>query len=160
MTDVVYGVDVSTKAIAFASLPEGRTRTLSVAAKPGIRRLAVAYPAIYGFVRALATSDPPVAVWIEQPTGRHPKPSLGNMAGVAAAAIYNALHDHYGLECPVFFIAVSEWKKAATGKGNATKDEVSVWASNVFGKKARTEDESDALAIGYAGQSMMLPLAA
>jgi Holliday junction resolvasome RuvABC endonuclease subunit len=51
-------------------------------------------------------------------------------------------------------IGVTEAKKHATGRGNATKAEV-MQAMRALGHDPQTEDESDALAVWYCARERM-----
>lgn len=46
-------------------------------------------------------------------------------------------------------VEVGEWKKGSVGKGNATKAEVMAWVRRTLRVKPKSEDEADALAIGF-----------
>lgn len=57
---------------------------------------------------------------------------------------------------PTMPLEVGTWKKAATGKGNATKDEIKVVVRKRFRYAVKSEDEADALAIGEAARLIRL----
>jgi Holliday junction resolvasome RuvABC endonuclease subunit len=46
-------------------------------------------------------------------------------------------------------VEVGEWKKGSVGKGNATKAEVMSWVRHTLRVKPKSEDEADAIAIGF-----------
>jgi len=51
-------------------------------------------------------------------------------------------------------IEVPLWKKATTGKGNATKADVRAYVDKLYKITARSEDEADAIAIATAARTM------
>lgn len=51
-------------------------------------------------------------------------------------------------------IEVSAWKKATTGKGNATKSDVRAYVDKLYRINTRSEDEADAIAIATAVRTM------
>lgn len=148
----VWGCDVGTRHVAIA-IPEGRTWTVHIGAEEGARRLSVAYKAIKQFAFYLAKDHPPLCIFVERPTGKHPNPSLSDMAGVVQAALYDGLVDLYSYPVTVYTIPVGTWKKQACGSGRATKEEVMTWARGQ-GFEPQSQDEADAVAIATAGALM------
>lgn len=155
MTDWVWGVDVSTKAIAIACVHgnrhELRTLTIAAGAKNPPRRAMVAHDTIQTWATSIATTCPPIIVFIELPTGRYPKPELMAMYGVVRMAIYRALHRLYPHPVTIRTITVGDWKKTAIGHGNAGKQHVADWAVYTMGAAPKSQDECDALGIAVAG---------
>jgi hypothetical protein len=154
MTDLVWGLDVSTKRIAFASTLGGYSASVEIPeAAAGGERLAVARRAIRDFAPEFAGSHPPLCVWLEAPTGRFLKPTLIHMVGVTMEAVYSSLESLYPFPVSLFDVGVSQWKLASVGKGTADKAEVMAWAKTV-GSPAN-QDEADALGIAYGGLALM-----
>ena len=154
MTDLVWGLDVSTRRIAFASTLGGYTASCEIPALPaGGARLARARTLIRDFAADMAGDHPPLFVWVEAPTGRHPKPTLVHMVGVAMEAVYSALEHRYPFPVTVSNIAIPAWKSATVGAGNAGKGQIMDWALTK-GKPAN-QDEADALGIAYGGLALM-----
>lgn len=150
---IVWGVDVSTTRVAFAST-NGRTLSAEISKLDGAARLAQAREEATYAARSFTVPDnDPLCVWVEQPTGKHPKPTLVQMVGVVSEAIYAALSTLYAHPVTIYPIAVASWKKAALGFGNADKDDVMAWAQMLW--DPANQDEADALAIAFAGQSMI-----
>lgn len=151
---LVWGIDCSTKRIAFAT-STGRSGTITWPAK--LRdgaRLFAARTAMWEFAREFAETDPPIYVWVEQPAGKpRPHPSLIEMVGVTKEAVYGVLSTLYPFPVTVAEVPVASWKKHGIGHGNADKDAVMAWAQTV-GDPAN-QDEADALGIAYGGLAMM-----
>lgn len=154
MADLVWGIDVSTRRIAFASTLSGYSASVDLPPlRPGGARLVEARKAIRSFAPVFAGSHPPLCVWLEEPTGRHPKPTLGHMVGVAIEALYSSLASLYSHPVEVFQVPVATWKKYAVGRGNADKPAVMEWARTVGDPS--NQDEADALGIAYGGLAFM-----
>jgi len=148
----VWGVDVSTKRLAFG-FSNGDTTTLSLAVEEGSRRLSEAHSAISQRSAELAGSYPPFCVFVEEPMGKFHNRSLDNMAAITQAAIYSALETRYPYPVSVLTIPPPQWKSTIGIPGNASKEEVMAWARSV-GYSGDSQDEADALAIAYAGERM------
>lgn len=152
--DLVWGVDCSTKRIAFASTRGGVSASLELPKLPqGGARLAAARFAIRDFASDFAGDHPPMFVWVEAPTGKFPAPTLIHMVGVTMEAIYSALALRYPYPVSVENIAIPAWKSATVGSGNAGKAQIMDWALTK-GKPAN-QDEADALGIAYGGLAAM-----
>lgn len=154
MSGYVWAVDpaVSKLAFAYASLADESisVETLPTAcdAREG-ERLGLLDRQVRIFARQAADSFPPVCVWVEQASGRFQSPQLVYAIGVTQAAIYETLR------CPVWSIPSGKWKRAAIGKGNATKEQIAAWVARRDTRPA-TQDEADAYAIAYAGREMFV----
>ncbi len=79
------------------------------------------------WIAPLVEPFPPLAVWVEVPTGR-PNPSLYGAYGVLLASIRGALTSLYEFPVAIMPIEPSLWKKHAIGKGNAPREAVHAWA--------------------------------
>lgn len=101
--------------------------------------------------QALADSVIPEAVFIERPTGSFPNPHLDWACGVATMAAHEALMDLYGAAPPIAHVAVSTWKKATVGRGNAQKIEVLAWAQAHDPIAGVDQDAADAYCIASYG---------
>lgn len=158
-----WGLDISTKQIAWAS-SDGETRSFSVATEDPVRRLGIAYDNLLPWFRGLSLEHPPVSVWVEQPIGRVISPPVLFMAGVAQAAVYNALRDLHRFPVPVWWITPYEWKKRTVGPETAQKGKpkrkgdpyhVEEWCMS-SGFDPHNWDEADALGIAVAGHQLFL----
>lgn len=153
---LVWGIDVSTKRIAFAT---SAGQCGSVKVPPGLdggARLFAARTAMWHFAREFAADHPPLYVWIEQPAGKpRPHPNLIEMVGVTKEATYGVLSTLYPFPVTVGEVEVAKWKAAVPGlaKGNATKDEIWAWAETVGSPV--NQDEADALGIAFGGLALM-----
>lgn len=152
--EYVWGVDVAVSriAIAFAPVDGGQIDVAMLHSGTDVRegqRLGLLDRQLRIYARQVAPMYPPACVWVEQPTGRFPKPQLMYAAGVVQAALFEAL------ACPVWTIPVATWKQRTVGKGNATKRDVFVWASRRQ-LLIESQDEADAYCIAAAGRAMLL----
>ena len=96
----------------------------------------------------LCSECPPGLVMVERPVGRHPTPHLGYATGVIMVGLHRALRDRFNFPVSIVQISTGEWKKATTGRGNATKDEVMAWAVEAWpALEGCSQDEADAVAI-------------
>lgn len=151
--EFVWGVDVgvSKLAFAFAWLPDGPIHTrllrLDTEAREG-QRLGWLDRQVRLYAKMASITYPPACVWVEQPSGAHPKPQLMYAAGVVQAALFETLG------CPVWTVPVGKWKRWAVGNGNASKIAVAQWAQ-MHGAGERSQDEFDAYGIAYAGRAML-----
>jgi Holliday junction resolvasome RuvABC endonuclease subunit len=151
--EYVWGVDVAVQHLAFAFAPVDNgpivteTLTAGTDAREG-QRLGLLDRQVRIYAQQVAVSFPPQCVWVEQPTGRFPKPQLMYAAGVVQAALFEAL------ACPVWTIPVATWKQRTVGKGNATKSDVFAWATGRL-PAIESQDEADAYCIAAAGRAML-----
>ena len=153
----VWGVDVSTRRVAFAAVREGAAPDFTVAQFPAcwqpagawdpgrvdmMAQLVVAVSAKF----AKRTGTPDVVV-VETPTGRHPKPRLWFAAGATLVGL---------MEFAPFVstIPVATWKKHSVGRGNATKPEILAWAQ-AHGLPNRDQDLADALGVAVGGRALI-----
>lgn len=151
MTDYVWGVDVAVSKLAFGFAALGWT---TVESEPlhfdrelrGGRRLGLMDRKLRMWARNTATTFPPVAVFVEQPSGRFRNLELAYAAGVVQAALFEAL----GVE--VLTITSGEWKRAAVGNGKASKPQVGAWVRRRVDGDVFDEDQCDAVGIAFAGR--------
>lgn len=154
MIEYVWAVDVAVSRLAFAFAPleagpiSVETLMLDGEAREG-QRLGWMDRRVRLYAHKAAVSYPPSCCWVEQPTGRFPKPQLMYAAGVVQAALFEALG------VPVWTIPVATWKKRTVGAGNATKAQVATWVA-AQGATVDGQDEADAYAIGAAGRAMVV----
>ena len=151
--DYHWGCDVGGRGVAVAMVSDDApdvTKTLSVTAPPGARRLALLHDHVRALVRGWADDYPPLTVWVEAPTGRFHNPALDHATGVVLAAMWGALHNLYLHPVPVGPIPVGVWKDLAVGNGAAKKDDVMAWAVQ-RGYTGGLQDVADALGIAVAG---------
>ena len=148
--DYVWSVDVAMSKLAFGFAGVGwqsvEVESLHINGDYSDgRRLGLIDRQVRIYARQVESTFPPVAVFVEQPSRRFPKPQLSYAAGVVQAALYETL----GVE--VLTITSGEWKKATVGVGNATKAQVGAWVRrhcpDVF-----DEDECDAYAMAWAAR--------
>jgi Holliday junction resolvasome RuvABC endonuclease subunit len=100
--------------------------------------------------QAWAQHFPPVAVYVERPTGKHASPILTMAAGATLMGFSDGLADVFDHPVRAFLCAVSEWKKPVIGNGNASKELVMAWARG-RGYDGDRQDAADALAIAHFG---------
>lgn len=145
--EIVWGVDVSTKAISIAYVAlDGKGLGVTTIRWPdwlsGGERLSTAYDTIYARARELACTQPAIFVFVEQPSGSFNKLPLTYMTGVIQAAIWKALLDHWKRPVSVQTVPSGTWKKSVCGHGG-------------FGKKGHTIDTYPAMIaareLGYRG---------
>lgn len=153
MADLVWGIDVATARIAFASTLGGYTQSVDLEDAAHPARLSSARRMVRDFAADMAGDHPPLYVWVEAPTGKFVKPSLLHAVGVTIEAVYSALEHRWNFPVTVDMIGVSSWKARSVGRGHATKAEVMEWAKTV-GSPAN-QDEADALGIAFGGLAMM-----
>lgn len=150
----VWGVDVAMAklAFAFADTESPRVEVASLRMRTEDRegaRLGLIDRKVRIYAAAVARQFPPACVWVEQPSGRFPKPQLYYCAGVTMAALFETL------ACPVWSIPPKTWKQRTVGSGNATKAHVRAWVDSL-GLEVDSQDEADAVAIACAGRAMLL----
>lgn len=144
-----WGVDPSTQrvSIAWANVDGWRgveTRSFNPALRDG-QRLDHIYAETYRLGSELVELRPsPELVLVEQPFGNNVPPVSYLAMGVIMLAAVRATG------ATVRSVPPPTWKRAALGKGNATKDEVLAWARSMAGYTGELYDESDALGIAEA----------
>lgn len=149
----VWGVDVALAHLAFAFAPadggaiEVSTLITRCDATEG-ERLGLLARQVRIYARQAVGAYPPAVVWVEQASGRFRAPQLVYAVGVVQAAIFETLR------CPVWSIPSGKWKKAALGRGNATKEQVAAWVAERSTAPA-SQDECDAYTIAAAGRAML-----
>ena len=152
--DYVWGVDLSTKALDVAFVADdGRWQVNSCVFAPcddKPRRLVEQMRRTERFADAMADHFPPLAVFVELPTGRHPSPWLTMSCGAVLTGLSIALRERYAHPVSIRTIAVSAWKKRVLGNGNASKDAVMAWAQ-ANGYESDRQDGADALAVAAFG---------
>jgi Holliday junction resolvasome RuvABC endonuclease subunit len=156
--DCVWGVDVSTKSIDVAILcGDGSWQTnaimvydQTVATSKHGRRLNIIRERCATTAAAWAQHFPPIAVYVERPTGAHPKPILTMAAGAALMGFEEGLREAFAHPVTCFLVAVSEWKKPIVGNGNASKEMVLARAREL-GYEGERQDPADALCIAHFG---------
>jgi Holliday junction resolvasome RuvABC endonuclease subunit len=156
MASWVWGCDPSSKHVAFAALERDGDRReffqLDVLHQLGTSRaeklwnIAQALPA---FIIPHAKQCPPMCVYVEVPAGR-PNPTLTGAYGVIIAALWGTLSALYQHPVSVWSIDSRTWKKAAIGKGNASKEVIHAWA-RAEGVDHPSGDILDAFGIATAG---------
>jgi len=150
----VWGVDVAAGKVAACALDAGdATLRTCQAGGEGAVRLAVLDRQASVMVSELAGECPPLIVFVEQPVGRFPRPTLMAAWGVTLAVLCRELEGLY--EHPVSIVNVTppEWKKAAGLGGNAGKDDV-MGLARELGYAGDDQDCADALVIASAGRAM------
>lgn len=157
---VVFGVDASTRAVSVAVLNDGapsslrvECRTVVIDAKGKLRgaeRCLAHRRALDGFLADLTASGGPVdLIAVEQPVGAHVAPASLMCLGVLLASLADVVG------CPVVELTPTMWKKAALGKGNASKADVMRWAWVAYGHDGDVQDEADALGVAVAGRMLL-----
>lgn len=150
--EYVWGVDPALAHLAFAFAEIGSeqitvdTLLTQTDAREG-ERLGLLDRQVRIYARQHHREFPPACVWIEQASGRFPSPQLTYAIGVIQAALFETLR------CPVWTIPSGTWKKRSVGVGNASKQQVAAWVEGLR-IDAKDQDESDAIAIAYAGRRM------
>lgn len=145
----VWGVDVAAGRIDLGLVRhDGAYRTDSMRVDPklkGAARLAELYGLTRDYARFVAQAYPPLIVYVERPTGAFPNPALDHAAGVVQAALYEGLSSTFTYPVDVQLVAVSDWKKRVLGAGNASKQDIAQWATEVGYRGC--QDGADALGI-------------
>lgn len=149
-----WGVDVGLNSTAICALG-GQTPQL-VAPRAGegtlperLDRLMAETERVAG---QLCADYPPIAVCVERPTGRYPSPHLSYATASVLLGLHRALKDRFAYPVSVILVAITEWKKKAIGRGNASKDEVMEWAVSTWPQlDDMTQDDADALGIATYG---------
>jgi Holliday junction resolvasome RuvABC endonuclease subunit len=152
----VWGVDVGEAKVAIAMVADDGTatsRVVEIADKRDPRRFALLERHLRTFYVECAQRSDPLAVFVEQPTGRFPNPWLTGAWAIACAAA-SELDGRYPYMVPLFTVGVTAWKRLTVGRGNAKKGEVTAWV-RAEGFAGATQDECDAYAIARAGQAMI-----
>ncbi len=149
---VVIGIDPGATTPAIAEWPTGYTWQLAGKGKDGARLAGLAR-AVHDWT-LLSTPDDLTAIFIERPIGKYTPPELLRAAGVIEATVLNAMREQFPHEPMCVRLSPGEWKKGAGMKGNAKKQEVHAWATDLTGR-ALTQDEADALAIAAAGYALL-----
>ena len=142
--DYVWAVDLSTLALDVAFVADdGRWQVNGAVFTPCAdkpRRLVEQTERVRTFADAMADHFPPLAVFVELPTGRHPSPWLMMTCGAVLAGLSLALRTRYAHPVTIRTVAVSSWKKQVVGAGNASKEAVLAWArTTATTASARTE---------------------
>jgi hypothetical protein len=165
-----WGVDVSVARVSIAHVTPERTRgarTASFATLEGGGRLAHIW-AETGLLAASLIRDGwalPGLVWVEQPSGARPNPSLSYAVGVVMGAVADALARVTAERVRVETVPSATWKKQATGFGRHDKPTrkklgraplfedygVAKWA-RANGYRGDSWDECDALGIAEAAR--------
>lgn len=147
---IAWGVDVSTKRIAIASIDhEDKVWSDSVdvpAGLTGARRLVAVRRTAHmaGWRVGQLCAGGPSAILVEDPTfGGRTNPPLIQAVGVTLEALA------FDYVCPVLEIPVGTWKKESVGRGNAQKGEVMEFALSL-GADPKNQDEADAVGIAVA----------
>ncbi len=148
----VWGIDPALSRLAFAFAEVGSERVEVEMLHTGCdategERLGLLDRQVRIVARQFAGSFPPVVVWVEQPSGRFRNLPLTYAVGVVQAAVFEVVG------CPVWTIPSGAWKRRTVGVGNATKAQVMAWSERLA--VVDGQDEADAVAIAWAGRSMV-----
>jgi hypothetical protein len=151
-----WGVDVSVSRVAVAYASHGglgAARTAPFANLDGGARLDHIWAETGLCVADLFQRGWPLpgVVWVEQPSGARPNPSLSYATGVIQAAMFGTIRRVTGQSVKVETVASASWKKAATGYGRHDKP-----TRKTLGRPVVFEDYGVARwarANGYAGSS-------
>lgn len=145
----IWGIDLSTTAVDLVVVNhQGEYQHIPSLARGTVtvpERLLAQLDQTTQFATAMASHFPPLAVYVELPTGLHPNPPLMMACGVVQAALERALQTQPH-RVGIHTIAVSAWKKAAVGNGNASKEAVLAWA-RALGYDGDRQDGADALGV-------------
>lgn len=154
---VAWGVDVSTRRVAAASIDAAgaaRWTHTNIPDDRGAQRLA----SIARSTRALALefADPwasraPTLIFVEDANvGPSSNKPLVQAVGVVMASLQAACR------CVVMEVPIGSWKKESLGNGAAKKDQVMEFARGELGYTGCVQDEADALCLALAA-SRRLP---
>jgi Holliday junction resolvasome RuvABC endonuclease subunit len=150
----VWGVDVGVKRTTLVALPKRGKPHVEVAVSWERTRMRdgelmrAIYAATCDAARRLAAQAPPYATLVERPAGRWPTPALAEACGVVLAALAGTL------DCAVWAVPPSQWKRAALGFGNATKEQIMV-AARRHVPDLVDQDTADAIMIAYAARQLI-----
>jgi Holliday junction resolvasome RuvABC endonuclease subunit len=149
---VAWGLDCSTKCIALCVYDGDRFEHWpTIRFQPvhkGAQRLAHAHALLTPWLFDASHWTPPDAVFVEQPAGKFPKPTLEHMVGVVLMTVAEVT------TAPVLTLPVPQWKHMSIGKGNASKEQLMEWARE-RGYEGDSQDEADALGIAVAGHHIL-----
>ena len=156
MREWAYGVDVSTRRIAFGAYAEGTdgplVRAWSVEVPDGLdppARLAAIRRLVMDVCHDTQPMQRPTLVVVEDAnTG----PSANKPLLAAVAVVVEGLYS--ALRCPVMEMPIGTWKRRSLGRGNAKKPEV--WSHAVsLGANPQNQDEADAVCVAQAAHSLL-----
>lgn len=129
----VWGIDVATQRLDFAFVHRDGSYQVNHVALPdtlrGAKRLSAMFASAKQFANLMGHHFPPLIVYVERPTGRHPNPALDHAAGICLAGVYDGLADLNRFPVDVQLVAVKDWRKRVLGNGNASKPDVAAWAA-------------------------------
>ena len=149
----IWGIDLSTTYMDIAVVDQAGAFQCNACITPPHKtlpeRLSVQRQAVREFSASMAFHFPPLAVYVELPTGHFPNPPLMMSCGAVLAGLHEGLA---GTPFPVgiHHIPVKSWKKSATGFGTATKAQVLEWAQGL-GYAGSRQDGADALGVAHFG---------
>ena len=155
------GVDPSTKRVAVGWQGGAATRSFPTHVRGGAR-----LSGIYRETRYFAADlcellpGPPAFILVEQPSGKTPNPQLVYAVGVIQAAMFDGIWSKLGRQPWVETISSSEWRKLATGRGDAGysnrggKPEL-VRLARENGYQGSSEDEAEAFLIALAARRLV-----
>lgn len=169
---LTIGVDISTKRLALADSDGGTDSLILMTGTDRARQLRDAHHRSGIFARQFVKQRPVMGVFIETPAGKFMDPYLMQMVGAVTGGIWYGLRDVYEHPVTCFAVPVSQWKKRAVGRGNATKPQILAWArergyegqcpkclgdASVDACKAPTaaHDEADAFGVAVAGLGLL-----
>lgn len=159
-----WGIDIAVAHLefAFADMDSDHVEAEGLITKCEWRegeRLASVHRQVMIYTRQIAGVYPPYAVFVEQPSGRFPKPQLSYVCGVVQAAVFEALsvpqrRSRERIGTPVWTITSGSWKKWTVGAGNATKEQAAAWAT-AQRYKFEGQDQCDAVCCAAAGRMIV-----
>ena len=149
----VYGIDVSTKKLAIATLVNAEFDVVELQARSRSweDRLAQLYKQFFEYVEKNISSDDFVCIE-DIPLVQNRQAMLKL---VHVLAMCRVVFIHHDIDC--FTVNVSSWKKSVIGDGRADKDKIKAMARQIFGKRIGrlSQDSIDALMIAKWGQLRM-----
>lgn len=158
MREWAWGVDVSTRRIAFGAYAEGKdgplVRAWSVEVPVGLDP-----PARLAAIRFLADAQRfrvrptwrPTCIVVEDPNcGPSTNMPLVYAVAVTVEALFSALR------CPVMEMPIGTWKKASLGPGRGNAKKPDIWTHALsLGADPANQDEADAVCIAQAAHGRL-----
>jgi Holliday junction resolvasome RuvABC endonuclease subunit len=146
----ILGLDAQSTRLGLATFPaRGPARALAWTHELDQSSIAHRLDDAYEEAQLLADSRTIIAYELP-PLVRGNVDTLRSIERVLGAFLAGCRHAHYIL--PGF--APGSWKLASVGKGNASKEEVGIWAADTHGIYHARQDALDALGIAHAGRLM------
>lgn len=148
---MIYGVDPASRKIALVGFHDGKASATAFTVDKSDRNNELSHLR----VQMLLTVKPQDIIFVEQPV------VAGARNIQSTLRIAETVGMIYSLPARVYGVAISTWKKATVGKGNATKENVEEWLDSTHPTYSALcggdQDLRDAAAICLYGQQAVDP---